>query len=125
MSSRAVTHEPQWTPTRLRINAAGDTQPGFVCMHQLENGNGRCGGNVFRVEDSFGVHSCIVDDQSGGGTEFDLGDLAHEVAVSLAGEIDDHDLTAITWEIVRTYGFVRIATIPGGEYYPLVHRFRR
>lgn len=57
---RIVEHAPRWEPADLPINAAGDTRPGFVCVHQLENGNGQCGGNVFRVEDEVGNHTCIV-----------------------------------------------------------------
>lgn len=57
---RYVAHRPHWVPTELRINAKGDTKPGFTCTHQLENGNGSCSGNVFRVEDSIGTHGCLV-----------------------------------------------------------------
>lgn len=124
MTRRSVSHQPDWQPTRLRHNAAGDTKPGFVCTHQLENGNGRCGGSVFRVEDSIGEHSCIVDESSGG-TEFDHGDLAYEVASSLGNEVDEYDLTAIVWEIIRNYGYVHIATIGSGEYWSLLRRFHR
>lgn len=57
--SRVVEHEPDWTPAMLPYNAAGDTKPGFECQHMLENGNGRCGGNVFEIEQEIGNH-CIV-----------------------------------------------------------------
>lgn len=56
-----VEHEPKWQPARLRIDAAGNTAPGFVCVHLMENGNGRCGSNVFSIASAFGRHSCVVD----------------------------------------------------------------
>lgn len=55
-----VEHEPRWAPTQLQINAAGETRPGFVCIHERENGMGPCGATVFRLEDARGRHSCIV-----------------------------------------------------------------
>lgn len=55
-----VDHEPIWRPADLRIDAAGNTRPGFICIHELENGSGQCGGNVFRIEDAVGKHSCWV-----------------------------------------------------------------
>lgn len=60
MASWIVEHDPVWVPTRIQINADGDTVPGFECVHLLENGNGQCGGNVERVEDEIGRHACIV-----------------------------------------------------------------
>jgi hypothetical protein len=60
---RYVSHTPTWAPAHLPINAAGDTTPGYVCTHQLENGNGRCGGNVFDLAEAIGDHGCIVDDE--------------------------------------------------------------
>lgn len=57
---RRVDHEPGWQPAMLRYNAAGDKKPGFECFHELENGMGQCGGNVFKLEDAIGTHSCIV-----------------------------------------------------------------
>lgn len=57
-----VDHEPVWEPADLPVNAAGDTRPGFVCVHELENGNGPCGGNVFDLSDAFGKHACVVPD---------------------------------------------------------------
>lgn len=59
---RYVTHAPHWVPADLRVDAAGNTRPGFVCTHQLENGMGACDGNVFRVEDEIGRHGCLVRD---------------------------------------------------------------
>ena len=59
-------HEPVWVPAELRINAAGDTRPGFECAHELENGNGRCGGNVFGIDDAIGRHACVVADAPDG-----------------------------------------------------------
>jgi len=59
---RLVEHEPDWVAARLPIDAEGNTRPGFVCVHQLENGNGVCGGSVFVVEDAMGNHSCVVED---------------------------------------------------------------
>lgn len=55
-----VDHEPRWEPTLLPTDAEGNTAPGFHCTHELENGNGPCGGNVFRLEDAVGSHSCYV-----------------------------------------------------------------
>lgn len=57
---RRVEHEGQWEPADLRIDAEGNTRPGFVCVHQLENGNGQCGSSIFRIEDAIGTHACIV-----------------------------------------------------------------
>lgn len=59
---KLVSHQPRWEPALLPINAAGDTRPGFECVHELENGNGRCGGNVFSLDQAVGLHSCTVDD---------------------------------------------------------------
>uniref|UniRef100_UPI003F49110F hypothetical protein n=1 Tax=Amycolatopsis sp. CA-096443 TaxID=3239919 RepID=UPI003F49110F len=30
-------------------------------MHELENGNGPCGGNVFDLDDAIGDHGCIAE----------------------------------------------------------------
>lgn len=52
-------HEPRWEPAQLEIDAQGNTRPGFICIHELENGNGPCGSNVFRIEDEGTLkHSC-------------------------------------------------------------------
>lgn len=64
--SRLVYHTPAWEPAHLQVNATGNTKPGFVCVHPLENGNGPCGGNVFRVEDAIGDHACVVEDLESG-----------------------------------------------------------
>lgn len=53
-------HKPRWEPAQLAYNAAGDTKPGYTCTHELENGNGPCGGNVFNLEDGAANHSCWV-----------------------------------------------------------------
>lgn len=55
-----VAHEPVWQPAPLRVDAAGNTRPGFICVHPLENGRGPCNGNVFHLEDAIGKHICIV-----------------------------------------------------------------
>lgn len=55
-----VSHEPVWAPAQLPYNAAGDTRPGFECVHPLENGNGPCGGSVYDLADAIGWHACIV-----------------------------------------------------------------
>lgn len=55
-----VEHVPVWEPAQLRVDAAGNTRPGYVCTHQLENGNGQCGGNVFELSEAVGNHSCCV-----------------------------------------------------------------
>jgi hypothetical protein len=57
---RHVEHEPKWRPALLPTNAAGDTRPGFYCVHLLENGNGQCGATVFHVEDAIGSCGCFV-----------------------------------------------------------------
>lgn len=58
---RRVEHWPTWEPADLPINAAGDTQPGFMCVHPLENGNGLCEGTVFDTTvDAQYPHACIV-----------------------------------------------------------------
>lgn len=58
--SRVISHTPQWEQAELPIDAAGSTRPGYLCTHQLENGNGECGGNVFDLADAIGDHCCIV-----------------------------------------------------------------
>lgn len=52
-------HAPDWVPFPLRINAEGDTRPGFLCMHQLENGKGMCESNTFDQTDNT-EHACMV-----------------------------------------------------------------
>lgn len=61
MSRRLVDHEPTWEPALLPVDADGNTAPGFRCTHQLENGNGQCGGNVFNLDEAIGTHSCVVE----------------------------------------------------------------
>lgn len=51
----------------LPVDAEGNTRPGYVCTHELENGNGRCGGNVFDLEQAIGRHCCMVATASGVG----------------------------------------------------------
>lgn len=53
-------HTPQWEPAQLPIDAEGNTRPGYVCTHELENGNGRCGGNVFTLDQEVAPHCCMV-----------------------------------------------------------------
>lgn len=55
-----VEHDPIWEPADLPIDAEGNTKPGFVCVHELENGNGQCGGNVFSLDQAVGRHACMV-----------------------------------------------------------------
>lgn len=57
---RIVSHVPKWASANLPVDAEGNTRPGWVCVHELENGNGRCGGNVFDLADAVGDHSCVV-----------------------------------------------------------------
>lgn len=59
--TKIVTHTPVWVAAPLRVNRAGDTKPGFLCIHELENGNGWCGSNVFDLEDAAGDHACCVE----------------------------------------------------------------
>lgn len=61
--SALVWHDPAWEPAQLPIDAAGNTQPGYVCVHELENGNGQCGGNVFHLDQAVGQHCCHVDEE--------------------------------------------------------------
>lgn len=56
----SVDHDPQWIAAPLRVDAEGNTKPGFLCIHELENGNGWCGGNTFSLDYEFGKHSCII-----------------------------------------------------------------
>lgn len=57
---RVVHHAPAWTPATLPVDADGNTAPGFVCTHPLENGNGECGGNVFALDQAVGDHCCFT-----------------------------------------------------------------
>lgn len=59
-TSRWVEHDCVWEPTELRVDAAGNTRPGFQCTYELENGQGQCGGNVFAIEDAIGKAACLV-----------------------------------------------------------------
>jgi hypothetical protein len=56
--SRIYYHDPVWEPADLPIDLEGNTAPGFVCVYELENGNGQCGGNVFRLDQAIGQHCC-------------------------------------------------------------------
>jgi hypothetical protein len=58
--TRLVDHAPRWESAQLPVNASGDTRPGFVCTHELENGSGQCGGNVFDPDDAIGDHCCAL-----------------------------------------------------------------
>lgn len=55
-----VFHDPVWEPALLPIDAEGNTRPGYVCVHPLENDMGECGSNVFDLVDSIGQHCCHV-----------------------------------------------------------------
>jgi hypothetical protein len=57
---RLIHHAPKWRLTDLPIDAEGNTRPGFECVHELENGSGPCGGNVFSLDQAVGDHSCVV-----------------------------------------------------------------
>lgn len=57
---KTVTHIPEWVQAPLRINREGETRPGYLCVHELENGNGWCGGNVFDLADADNEHACII-----------------------------------------------------------------
>jgi hypothetical protein len=59
---KTVDHKPVWVPAPLPVDADGNTRPGFVCVHVLENGGGTCGGSVFDPADEVGSHTCVVDD---------------------------------------------------------------
>lgn len=58
---KRVEHDPVWEPADLPIDVEGNTRPGFVCVHELENGNGPCEGNVFSLNQAIGRHACIVE----------------------------------------------------------------
>ena len=60
---RFVHHAPVWVPAELRVDAEGNTKPGFICVHELENGRGPCGGNVFSTDQEVGDHACLVDEE--------------------------------------------------------------
>lgn len=66
-SMQTVWHDPVWKPALLPVDAEGNTKPGYVCVHPLENGNGLCGGNVFELEQAIGRHCCMVATASGVG----------------------------------------------------------
>lgn len=55
-----IYHDPDWVAAPIRINAQGDTKPGFLCIHKLENGNGWCGRSTLNTDYEFGRHSCVV-----------------------------------------------------------------
>jgi hypothetical protein len=55
-----IAHDPDWQPTMLPVDAHGTMRPGFVCVHELENGQGACGGNVFTLDQAVGQHHCLV-----------------------------------------------------------------
>ncbi len=61
MNGALIYHTPRWEPALLRVDAAGTTKPGLVCVHELENGNGLCEGNVFALEEAIGNHCCVVE----------------------------------------------------------------
>jgi hypothetical protein len=58
VKSKIVEHAPNWFSGPLRVNAAGDTRPGFMCCHLLENGKGICGSTSFEESDT--PHVCFV-----------------------------------------------------------------
>ena len=62
--SHVVNHIPRWAPADLRIDADGNTAPGFRCVYPLENDNGLCGANTFSLDDLpvDNHHACVVDD---------------------------------------------------------------
>lgn len=54
-----VSHTPVWVAAPLKIDREGNTRPGFLCIHELENGNGLCGSSTWSDEDTMS-HSCMV-----------------------------------------------------------------
>lgn len=58
LSWRFVEHQPEWIPAPYKINRAGDTKPGFLCIHELENGKGLCASTW--MEESTTPHVCLV-----------------------------------------------------------------
>lgn len=58
---RLISHVPKWEPAELPIDAAGNTRPGYICTHMMENGNGQCVGNIFNLDQAIGDHYCAVD----------------------------------------------------------------
>lgn len=55
-----VAHTPEWEPADLPVDAQGNTKPGYICVHPLENGNGLCESNVFEPSPDMGNHYCVV-----------------------------------------------------------------
>lgn len=55
-----VKHIPKWVPFLIRFNYEGDRKPGFICVHELENGNGICNGSVFELSQAIGQHACVT-----------------------------------------------------------------
>lgn len=53
-----VEHDPVWVAAPLRVDRDGTTKSGFLCIHDLENGKGLCGGNTFTPDGS--KHSCLI-----------------------------------------------------------------
>ena len=53
-----VSHKPQWVAAPLRIDREGNTKPGYLCIHDLENGNGLCAGTSF--DQATREHTCVV-----------------------------------------------------------------
>lgn len=55
-----VYHTPKWEYAHLPIDGEGNTRLGYICIHELENGGGRCGANVFKLSDASDRHCCVV-----------------------------------------------------------------
>lgn len=61
-----IWHDPEWESAELPADAVGSTRPGFVCVHELENGSGQCGGNVFQLDQAIGRHCCLTEEGTHG-----------------------------------------------------------
>lgn len=55
---KVVSHTPEWITAPLRVDREGHTKPGYLCIHDLENGNGLCSSTTFDLSDT--EHSCVV-----------------------------------------------------------------
>lgn len=53
-----VAHVPEWVAAPLKVDREGNTKPGFLCIHDLENGNGLCASTSF--EEVVDLHTCGV-----------------------------------------------------------------
>ena len=77
---KKIWHDPDWRPVKIVMHAGGSTEPAFVCVHELENGNGQCRELAFFTK--LQQHSC----------EVEVEDVLERL-YDLTGEIYDLDWT--------------------------------